>query len=135
MAKPVGRPPKDKITQSREMATQLEDLLREAANEYTNTIVSDEFTQLANYARIIREKLPRLATLSRYMKQSVAFAIINPDTHEVRFATNDEAQRLIMNYKQGSLLEVLRDWDTNENGEWIPATEDRTPSLLKTDEV
>ncbi len=91
--------------------------------------VQKELQALRNYADIIQEKIPKICTLRDF--KGYKFAVFDEGSDTPRPASYDESMRLIMGYKSGNVLDILRNWVVVD-GEWVRRP-DKNPdgSLVK----
>lgn len=101
-----------------DLANELVDVINGVIERYSgiNDEVRAEAQMLLRYATIIQEKSPKIATLRDFT--GYKFAVIDQETGEPRIATQNEAMRLIMGYKKGSIIDVMRDWVVID-GQWV----------------
>jgi len=83
--------------------------------------LASELEVLRRYATILQEKPAKLAKLRDF--RGYKFAVVDETTGDVRTATHDEALRLIMDYKHGSVIDIYRNW-TVVDGEWVRRPKD-----------
>lgn len=85
--------------------------------------IQKELQGLRSYASIIQEKIPKLCALRDF--KGYKFAVFDEGSNTPRPASYEESMRLIMGYKNGNILDLLRDW-TVVDGEWVRRP-DRNP--------
>lgn len=78
--------------------------------------VQKELRALRNYAAIIQEKIPKLCALRDF--KGYKFAVFDEGSDTPRPASYDESMRLIMGYKSGNVLDILKNWVVVD-GEWV----------------
>lgn len=94
-----GRPKKRATQEALELCEDLVSALQSVkVNLSNNPTVQSEIDSLINYAKIINNKLPKVERLSQAIGKD--FAVLNPETGEIRRLSFDEGYRQIMGYLQ-----------------------------------
>lgn len=113
----MPRPPRPKefsdlVDLAQEIISATEDLKLQYS---FNQNVQDELQACADYANIIARKAPRIQRLAK-LEDRMPVVIEADGT--VRELSSDETLRLIMNYKTGNAIDIMRHW-TVVDGEWV----------------
>lgn len=90
-----------------------------------NTDFVEESRKILVNFDIISSKLRKVGKFLEF--EGYRFCIIDPSSGNIREATHDESVRMIMGYKRGNVLEIMRDW-TVVNGEWVRRENENPPA-------
>lgn len=118
----MPRPPKPKefsdlVDLAQEIISAVEDLKLQYS---FNQNVQDELQICADYANIIARKAPRIQRLAKLEDRMPV--VIEADG-SVRELTSDETLRLIMDYKTGNAIDIMKHW-TVIDGKWVERPKD-----------